>query len=48
MTINEYIRYRFKVNNHNKYHKYMEEWAENLTPEQIAYFIEERNRLLLN
>ena len=41
----EYLIQRFLRNNHNKYHKYCKEWAENVTPEQIQYFIEEKKRL---
>jgi len=41
----EYLINRFLKNNHNKYHKYMKEWLSNLTADQIAYFILEKQRL---
>ena len=44
----EYLIQRFLRNNHNKYHKYCKEWVENVTPEQIQYFIEEKKRLNLS
>ena len=41
----EYLIRRFMFNNHNKYRKYAEEWVNNITHEQIAYFILEKERL---
>lgn len=41
----EYLIRRFIYNNHNKYIKYAKEWVENLTREQIAYFVLEKERL---
>lgn len=40
-----YLEYRFKLNNHSKYQKYRDEWIENLTPEQLSYFAEEKKRI---
>lgn len=45
MTFDEYLRYRFRRNNHSKYIKYMEEWIANLLPVQIEYFKLEKERL---
>ena len=36
---------RFIRNNHNKYTKYAKEWVDNLTHDQIAYFILEKERI---
>ena len=41
----EYLIKRFLRNNHNKYAKYAEEWIGNLTADQIAYFILEKQRI---
>lgn len=41
----EYLIRRFYINNHNKYRKYAEEWVNNLTCDQIAYFILEKQRI---
>lgn len=45
MTIDEYLVYRFKRNNHNKYMKYMQEWIDNVTETQLMYFQKEKERL---
>ena len=45
MTINAYLMYRFLHNNHTKYHKYVYEWIENLTENQISYFKKEKLHL---
>lgn len=36
---------RFLFNNHNKYRKYAKEWVDNLTHDQMAYFILEKERI---
>lgn len=41
----QYLIHRFVFNNHNKYKKYVEEWINNLTADQIAYFVLEKERL---
>lgn len=41
----EYLLQRFYRNNHNKYKKYAEEWIFNLTQDQLAYFVLEKNRI---
>lgn len=46
-SMNKYLIWRFNVNNHSKYRKYCTEWIDNLTKNQIQYFIEERKRLIL-
>lgn len=40
-----YLTKRFLGNNHPKYHKYMQEWVDNVTPTQLAYFELEKERL---
>lgn len=45
MTFDEYLRHRFKTNNHAKYLKYMEQWIEKLLPYQLEYFKIEQKRL---
>lgn len=46
-TIKEYLIQRFIRHNHNKYRKYCNEWIDNVTEDQINYFIEEKRRLNL-
>ncbi|MBQ9645341.1 MAG: hypothetical protein IJV24_03150 [Prevotella sp.] len=41
----DYLRERFRRNNHTKYHKYCDEWISNITTDQLRYFIEERRRI---
>lgn len=45
--MNEYLVQRFLNNNHPKYHKYYKVWIDNITEDQMKYFIEERKRLNL-
>ena len=40
----DYLRERFRRNNHTKYHKYCDEWMLGVTADQLRYFIEERRR----
>ena len=40
-----YLQQRFLRNNHPKYHKYMEEWIDGVTADQMRYFEEERRRI---
>lgn len=47
MELNEYLIFRFKHNNHNKYMKYMQEWINNITENQLNYFKLEKERLEL-
>lgn len=47
MTIDEYLVYRFRKNNHNKYLKYMQEWINGITKTQLDYFKKEKERLNL-
>lgn len=48
MLFEEYLRYRFLRNNHNKYAKYVQEWIDNLLPEQLEYLKLEQTRLALD
>lgn len=45
MSISEYLVHRFKYNNHNKYMKYMQQWIQNITEDQLRYFKLEKERL---
>jgi hypothetical protein len=45
MDIQSYLIYRFKYNNHNKYLKYMNNWINNVTENQLQYFKLEKERL---
>ena len=47
MNIRDYMLQRFRRNNHAKYQKYAEEWADNTTKEQQEYFRQEQKRLEL-
>ena len=47
MTLDEYLVFRFKRNNINKYQKYLEEWISGVTEEQKMYFSKEKERLVL-
>lgn len=41
-----YLRWRFRVNNHNKYQQYVNDWIYNVTETQLQYFKEEMRRLI--
>lgn len=45
--IKAYLTQRFLKNNHNKYYKYCNKWIQNVTIDQLNYFIEEKKRLNL-
>ena len=47
MNLDEYLIYRFKRNNVNKYLKYLDEWVSGVTREQKMYFQKEKERLNL-
>jgi hypothetical protein len=42
-----YLFQRFIRNNHPKYHKYVNEWIDNVTENQMTYFKLEKERLAL-
>ena len=44
-VMGDYLRERFRRNNHTKYHKYCDEWINNITIDQLGYFIEEKRRI---
>jgi len=44
-NMREYLRQRFNRNNHPKYHKYFEEWLNNVVDTQLMYFEKEKYRL---
>lgn len=39
--IKTYLKWRCRVNWHNKYHKYIDEWISNVTQSQLQYFRKE-------
>ena len=43
--LGDYLRERFRRNNHTKYHKYCDEWINAVTPDQLHYFVQERQRI---
>lgn len=43
--IREYLTQRFLKNNHTKYYKYCNDWINNVTEDQLDYFIKEKDRL---
>ncbi len=45
-TLENYVRWRFRVNNTNHYQQYLDEWLKNITETQINYFREEMCRLI--
>ena len=45
MSLDSYLIYRFKTNNHNKYLKYINDWITNITKNQLQYFRLEKERL---
>ena len=42
----DYLLWRCKVNWHNKYHRYINEWIDNVLPTQLEYFRREMNNLI--
>lgn len=42
----KYLQWRCRVNWHNKYHKYIDEWISNVIDTQLSYFIREREHLI--
>ena len=44
--LEKYLLFRFKTNNHNRYHRYYEEWLSGVTKEQLEYFEKEMYKLI--
>jgi len=44
--LEKYLRWRFKMNNHAKYQRCMDEWLSGVTDQQLWYFRQEMNRLI--
>ena len=42
----DYLYWRCKVNWHNKYHRYIDEWIDNVLPHQLEYFKKEMGNLI--
>lgn len=45
--MDEYLKWRCRVNWHPKYYKYIEEWIKNVNKQQMEYFIKEKENLIL-
>ena len=41
-----YLQWRFRVNNHAKYQRYLNDWLYNVTETQLQYFEQEMHRLI--
>ena len=41
-----YLHWRFRVNNHAKYQRYLNDWLYNVTETQLQYFEQEMRRLI--
>jgi len=42
----DYLLWRCKTNWHHKYHKYINEWIDNVLPQQLDYFKIEMKHLI--
>ena len=42
----DYLFWRCKTNWHKKYHRYIDEWVNNVLPYQLEYFRREMNNLI--
>ena len=47
-NFDEWLEYRFRYDNHKKYHKYYQEWKDNLLVIQIQYFKKQYNNIITN
>jgi hypothetical protein len=45
-SLETYLLWRFKVNNANRYQRYVNDWIYNLTENQLNYFAMEMERLI--
>ena len=45
-SLETYLLWRFKVNNINRYQRYVYDWIYNLTENQLNYFAMEMERLI--
>ena len=41
----DYLFWRCKTSWHRKYHRYINEWIDNIIPSQLEYFKREKNKL---
>lgn len=48
LPLNDYLKERWRVNNHKKYQKYFDEWVRNLTQDQILNFKREMDHIKNN
>jgi len=46
--LRKYLKFRFLMHCFNKYRHYVDEWIDNVTPEQCMYFEKEMNNLIKN
>ena len=47
-NFDEWLKYRFRYDNHKKYHKYYQKWKDNLLTIQIQYFKKQYNNIIIN
>ena len=46
--LKKYLEWRFRTNNHPKYHKFCNQWISNVTVEQLIYFEKEMVKMIEN
>ena len=47
-NLKKYLEWRFRMNNHNKYHKFCYQWISKVTVEQLIYFEKEMVKMIEN
>lgn len=47
-NLKKYLEWRFRTNNHHKYHKFCNQWISNVTVEQLIYFEKEMVKMIEN
>lgn len=45
-SLRKYLEWRFRVNNHPKYHKFCHEWIERVNGEQLSYLEKEMAHMI--
>ena len=46
--LKKYLEWRFRTNNHHKYHKFCYQWISKVTVEQLIYFEKEMVKMIEN
>lgn len=44
--LKKYLEWRFRMNNHHKYHKLCHQWLSKINAEQLAYFEKEMVKMI--